>query len=251
MDVHHHMLSVRPEISCWSSGLNTDSVSGRSCVQDQQGLITCCLTGLSLISLCHLLSSKHNFVNFVYRCVLMLVLWSNHRTWTHKVTGSNPGTRMLHTTSVCLAEPVWAPSALTCKVFPWGQQHRLTFGVVFSRVLLQSDPCCFSGCLFISALKMVQWFKTQPVDLETWDQTLAQTTKGRPQSVCVLCSKQKPQKLQTSSVAFACGICAFDRLLQSGSWRRHRAGESGWVSWLDKSQLAGLVSVFSWSLFPV
>ena len=37
------------------------------------------------------------------------------------------------------------------------------------------------------------------MDLETWDQTSAQTTKGRPpHSVCVVCvcSKQKPEKLQ-------------------------------------------------------
>ena len=200
-----------------------------------------------------------------WQCVLLLVLWSNHSTWNHKVTCSNPGARMFHTKSVCLAElhqlphvndfhvevssTIWSLELFSVHFYGFFSSESS-----FSLILVVSLVVCFS-----QRWRWSSGFRRRPVDLETWDQTSAQTSKGRPPHiVCVVCVfKTKTRKTSnpsfqtSSSVAFARGICTFDRFRQSGSWRKQRAGESGGVSWLDKSQLARLVSIVFLVLFSV
>ena len=156
-----------------------------------------------------------------------------------------------------------APSELLCQVCRWlpsvsffililfvslGVQGCLSEVRMFE---LQSDPV--SGWQLVSALKMVQWFKTPSCNMETWDRPSAQpevTTLCVCVCVCVFQTKTKQTKNQANSkiastklrcVALRCVAlrCVALRWLArgitdycgpTGSWRKLTTGESGGAS---------------------
>lgn len=77
---------------------------------------------------------------------------------------------------------LWAPSAVSMCT-RGVQDSSCSSGRVEScsvqfHVDLQSDPLSLPGCLWLSALKTVQWLKTPARDLETWDRSSPGTIRG-------------------------------------------------------------------------